>query len=101
MIFPTITELSEEIWGYVRQLRTWGICKGKNDDDYGECRLQVMPDGGWYFRTGDSQYDTDHRGYWGNASVSTQTTKSECREIARQLIEDAREQRAIMGEDEE
>lgn len=40
---------------------------------------------------GDSQYDTDHRGAWGAAFVPYGCTMKEAREIARELVSEARE----------
>jgi hypothetical protein len=35
-----------------------------------EVRLQVWPDGEWKVRWGLSDYDQDHRGYWGASAIS-------------------------------
>ena len=48
-------------------------------------RLQVH-DGGWYVHSGDAQYDTDHRGYWGAASVSEDDSDGALQDTARDLI---------------
>ena len=64
-------------------------------NDESACRLQVT-DSSWFFHTGDSQYDTDHRGYWGIGSVPTYCTKSQAREIARALINEAADDAAII-----
>jgi hypothetical protein len=85
-MFPTIKELTECIHDTARQLKGWGI-------DETDIRLQVV-DGGWYYHTGDSQYDQDHKGYWGCSGVSSTSTKEECRSIARSLIEQAKDSRA-------
>lgn len=34
-----------------------------------DVRLQVYPDGAWTIHSGSSDYDQDHRGYWGASSV--------------------------------
>ncbi len=54
-----------------------------------DVRLQVYDDGAWALRTGDSQYDLDHRGSWG-AGYLTKT--SNAHEIARELIDEAASQ---------
>lgn len=55
----------------------------------GEVRLQVREDG-WLILTGDSQYDQDHRGAWGCGFIRRGANWAECRECARDLINDAR-----------
>ena len=65
-----------------------------HDDDgepFGEVRIQVMPDYGWYWHTGDSSYDQDHRGYWGAASIGLNMTEEEARDTAIDLIDQARD----------
>ena len=73
-------------------------------DDHGiELRLQVV-DGSWYLHSGDPQYDTDHRGYWGCAFLPVldedengdhyaieSYTKKQCREISIDLLESVAE----------
>lgn len=61
------------------------------DDAYIDIRLQVMDDHQWYFHSGDSSYDTDHRGAWGSSSVGKCVSMDEAMEIARDLIEQAAE----------
>lgn len=56
-----------------------------------EVRLQVYDDGGWAVRTGDSSYDQDHRGYWGSSYL---TRRTNCRELARDLIDECAEHAA-------
>lgn len=84
MRFPSIKDVTFQVYSYVRDLKEWHI-------EEGDVRLQVYPDCGWVVRTGDSSYDQDHRGYWGASSVSNTTTKTECRAIARELIEQAKD----------
>ena len=59
----------------------------------GECdvRLQVYDDGDYAVRWGLSDYDQDHRGFWGASSVPRNGELSEesALEIARDLIEQA------------
>ena len=67
----------------------------------GECdvRLQVYPDGEWAVRWGDSQYDQDHRGYWGASSVPGvvrgTVKRFNSRDVARDLIDQAKDARAM------
>lgn len=66
----------------------------------GECdvRLQVYEDGEWIVRYGLSDYDQDHRGYWGASSVpgviAGKVTRFKSYDIARDLLEQARDQKA-------
>jgi hypothetical protein len=55
-----------------------------------DVRLQVLPSG-WRVWTGDAQYDTDHRGVWGAGEVDRTTN---CRALARALLDEAREMAA-------
>jgi len=57
-----------------------------------DVRLQVWPDGSWNLHTGDSSYDQDHRGYWGAAFLPFGNCN--LTEIARDLIEQAKDHRA-------
>lgn len=56
-----------------------------------DVRLQVIPSESmdWYIRTGDAQYDTDHRGAWGASSIDTTYTIDQLREVAKDLISQA------------
>jgi hypothetical protein len=66
------------------------------DDGYMDVRLQVYPGGSWALRTGDASYDTDHRGYWGAGSLAWD---SDCEELAAALIDEAKDNAAMNGED--
>lgn len=75
------------------------LCKGgigpEFQDEEGnvgiDVRLQVYPNGEWAIRTGDSSYDQDHRGYWGASFLSP---RSNCRELAADLIDQCAEHAA-------
>lgn len=89
MRFPSIESVAKEL-------------RGINANVEGECdvRLQVYPDGQWIVRYGLSDYDQDHRGYWGASSVpgcggrDCQPRRFNARDVARDLIEQAKDQRA-------
>lgn len=68
----------------------WG--DEEDDNTCIDVRLQVMDNGSWYLHTGDPQFDTDHRGYWGSGYLTADT---DCRELAYELIEEARDQAAF------
>jgi len=53
-----------------------------------EVRLQVVDDT-YHVLSGDPQYDTDHRGFWGCAFIPVVRTEQKLKEIARELIDDA------------
>jgi hypothetical protein len=90
MKMPTVKEVTQEL---VAQKR-W--CRGQWDDfgGYVDVRLQVMEDGGWAIRTGDSSYDQDHRGYWGASSIDPHTN---CRDLAIELLDQCAEHAACSG----
>lgn len=60
-------EARAEIIAYLSDLDTVKPHEDAADDL--EIRLQIHDDGTWSVHTGDSQYDQDHRGHWGNTSV--------------------------------
>jgi len=86
-MFPTIKDLASALTANKR----W--CES-GDQGGIDVRLQVQ-EGGWALRTGDSSYDLDHRGYWGAGYL---TRSSNCRELARELIEEARDHAAQCAE---
>ncbi len=66
-------------------------CDEMGEDAYIDVRLQVMEDDSWGIHTGDSGFDVDHRGYWGASSLSHD---SNCREVAHELLGEAKEHAA-------
>jgi len=87
--FPSIASVVSEL----REVRD-GL--GRGDDQEVDVRLQVYDESGWGWaiRVGSSDYDLDHRGYWGASSLSRQDKIKTLREIARDLIDQAKEQEA-------
>lgn len=69
-----------------KNLKRWGV----SDTDV---RLRIFNDD-WYFYTGDSSYDQDHRGYWGASSVTLSDTYDTLRETAKDLIDQVLEDEA-------
>jgi len=63
-----------------------------------DVRLQVMDDGEWILHVGLSDYDQDHRGYWGAAGVPGNGRRFNATAVARDLLEQAKEHHA-QGED--
>lgn len=65
----------------------------RDGTDEMEVRLQVDPDGGSCVHAGDSQYDTDHRGFWGYGFLTLSTN---CTELAKEMVEEAREHAGVV-----
>ena len=59
-----------------------------------DVRLLVWPDGEWTLHTGDSQYDQDHRGFWGASSLPGAGKRFNSVELARDLVSQARDMEA-------
>jgi hypothetical protein len=79
--FPSIQVVAAELHAAKVHL-----AKGQDVD----VRLQVT-DGDWTVHTGDASFDTDHRGYWGAGTLTRQTNS---REVARDLIDQAKDDHA-------
>ena len=87
--FPSIKQVAEGL-------------RAINANVEGECdvRLQVYEDGEWQLRWGLSDYDQDHRGYWGASSIPGCNPKTgivarfNSKDVARDLIHQAKEQEA-------
>lgn len=63
------------------------------DEPFIDVRLQYY-DGLFRLHTGDSQYDPDHRGYWGSSSVGPDLTQGDVEEIASDLLDQVLEHQA-------
>lgn len=96
MRFPAIGDVAAEL----RRINKQGL--EPDDADEGiDVRLQVYNDGNWAVRWGLSDYDQDHRGYWGSSSVPGDNRRFDSKAVARDLIEQARENKASGGDDED
>ena len=95
MRFPKIDEVAAN-------LRAINKTESAEDGDDGgiDVRLQVYPDGNWAVRWGSSDYDQDHRGYWGSSSVPGDNRRFDSKDLARDLIDQAKEHFA-QGDDDE
>lgn len=62
-----------------------------SDEDYNyiDIRLQVYSTGHWAFRVGPSDYDHDHRGFFGSGCVDSET---KAKDLLDQMIEQVLEQ---------
>lgn len=94
MRFPSIKVVSAQLCAERASVNWRDIEENEGDAPYVDVRLQVYPDGTWYLHAGDSQYDLDHRGFWGSASIHEKMTNAEAREIARDLIAQCKEHAA-------
>jgi hypothetical protein len=52
-----------------------------------DCRLNYQPGRGFAFLTGNSQYDQDHRGFWGSSCVGANEDEESARDIASDLFD--------------
>ena len=83
-----ISDIADIVYSFGQDLKGYDLEPGFGEDEvHGDIRLQVL-DGSWEYHTGDSQYDTDHRGMWGSTSVPAGVSKRQARQIAIDLIED-------------
>lgn len=67
------------------------VAEGLEPGNECDIRLQLYPDGDWAIRWGSSDYDQDHRGYWGASTVSVGDNYAS---IADDLVEQALDARA-------
>jgi hypothetical protein len=91
---PTIREVLGDLVAVRDEIRGYG------DVDETDVRLQVHG-GSWSLHSGDAQYDTDHRGYWGAGSVSKDDSQASLRTTAKELIAEVEEDYAMKGPDED
>lgn len=86
---PSIKSVARELVG----LKRW--CE-PGDDESIDVRLQVYDNGSWCVHSGDSSYDQDHRGHWGCGGL---TTRSNCYDVARDLIDQCAESAAMTSDE--
>lgn len=97
--FPTVAELAKDLREASAEFDPRTLPPADRiDPETGhhvelDVRLQVIPGKGWTLWTGDSQYDTDHRGFWGSGSVPGRGHRFDSRELAADLIDQAKEWR--------
>jgi len=102
MRFPSIKDVSRALRNVENRYSRNEL--GMNDspeDPSIDVRLQVYPGGDWDIHTGDASYDQDHSGYWGCSSIPAEGRRFDSKSIARDLLEQAKDDRAFRGEDEE
>ena len=90
LAFPTPQEIQDELIGIRDSL------EGTDEIDV---RLQVEDNGTWTVHSGDPQYDTDHKGFWGASTVDPTDTDDELFDRADDLINQAKDAAAEAGFD--
>lgn len=96
MRFPSIKDVATELRAINKEAEA--------DEDYAhgrgsvirevssvDVRLQVYEDGAWAVRWGLSDYDQDHRGYWGASSVPGSNRRFRSEDVASSLIDQAKD----------
>lgn len=83
--YPTlVTDLVDELGV---ELHHWSADSLFADDESFDFRLVIRPDGTTELLTGDPQYDTDHRGYWGYQSAHRNDTDDDLRDAICDAVE--------------
>lgn len=82
--WPTADEIASDLKHVAADLA--------DDEEGTDVRLRVQADGDWELKVGLSDYDTDHRGYWGASSISSD---SDVKAVAADLLDQAEEQFAM------
>lgn len=90
--FPSIKDVAHDIRACARQTDWYGQPRPGEDAEYCDVRLQVVEDGRWYVHSGPSDYDQDHRGFWGASSFPR--GRFDSRAIARDLLDQVKDQAA-------
>ena len=68
IVETTVTDLINTV-NYMNANYSYGDLQDENGFSGMEVRIQLIH-GGCYFHSGDSQYDADHRGHWGYATLA-------------------------------
>ena len=76
--------------GFMEYLRSTYTGEVDTEDRGIEIRLQVV-DGSYHVLSGDPQYDTDHRGFWGCAFLPIRPTTQDLKDTAKELIDNTYE----------
>lgn len=88
MKFPSIQMVARAL----REAHSNVYWRGDKESDC-EIRLQVYKNGMWSLRVGPSDYDLDHRGFWGASCLPRGRFRSV--DLARSLLDQARDQYAM------
>jgi len=96
---PFITEeLAEELKSAKRAMKDSpeDYTERGEEDPSMDVRLQFYPNGSWAVRTGLSDFDQDHRGFWGASSMGLDTSAEA---LAQELVDQVLEAVAAMHGD--
>lgn len=83
-VFPSVADVAAALAAVKRTI-----------DAACDVRLQVYEDGAWAVRYGLSDYDQDHRGYWGASSVGPCDEAEQLDWVAADLIDQATDFAAV------
>lgn len=86
--WPSLRDVARELTRINREVETEDR---EGDGDGVDVRLNVRDDGTWSVLWGLSDYDQDHRGYWGASSVPGNRRRFRSRDVARELLDQAKE----------
>lgn len=92
MRFPSIAAVAKALRAAQRET-DWR----DGEEPWRDVRLQVYENGAWAIRFGPSDYDLDHRGFWGASSIPKGRFRSF--DVAREIISQARDQRACVSDE--
>ena len=94
--FPSISSVRSALVAEKQSLRKYcsreDLLSEEGDGACIDVRLQVYENGSWAIRSGSSDYDQDHRGYWGASLLSFD--RENITVIARDLLEQAKDHAA-------
>ena len=97
---PSIASVRSELfanWKYLRRNFDRSEFAGRGEDFAGQdVRLQVLENGKWAVHVCPSDYDQDHRGYWGASFLSYD--RQNLTDLARDLIDQAAESIAMAND---
>ncbi len=91
MRFPSISAVADALKYAKLAIDVADTIRG-NESEGLDVRLQVQGDGSWALHTCDPGWDLDHNGFWGS---STLARRDNCRELARDLIDQCRDEHAM------
>ena len=101
LVWPTTEQVASALHAHVKWI--------DKEDEYTDARLQVLgPDHGhegadgaiylrWAIHVGCSDYDQDHRGYWGAASIRHDDTLASLLSTAEELMDQVMDHAAQSG----
>jgi len=89
--FPAVADVLRQLPGIRDLARTLNAPAIDGEPYTVDVRLCVQP-GGWDVLHGDPCYDTDHRGFWGAASVAPDDTETDLQATAEDLLSQAADQ---------